>query len=74
MSTDATADDDLILGLTAIRETAICRPERMASLLSEAGLELWQAPEGFWAIRLRRPPKPVPTTRPESRTQRSKAR
>lgn len=23
------------------------------ALLDEAGLELWQAPEGFWAIRLK---------------------
>jgi hypothetical protein len=23
------------------------------ALLEQAGLELWQAPEGFWAIRLR---------------------
>jgi hypothetical protein len=31
-------------------------PVRLARLLDEAGLELWQAPEGFWAIRI----KPVP--------------
>lgn len=24
-------------------------------LLAEAGLELWQAPEGFWAVRLKAP-------------------
>jgi hypothetical protein len=27
---------------------------RILTLLDEAGLELWQAPEGFWAIRAKR--------------------
>jgi len=26
----------------------------VTELLAEAGLELWQAPEGFWAVRLKR--------------------
>jgi hypothetical protein len=47
---------------------------RTQALLDAAGLELWQAPEGFWAIRLRQPPKPMPAGQPEGRTQRSKAR
>lgn len=25
----------------------------LAAMLDEAGLELWQAPEGFWAIRVK---------------------
>jgi len=31
------------------------------TLLDQAGLELWQAPEGFWAIRAKRP---ATTTQP----------
>lgn len=27
----------------------------LEALLDEAGLELWQAPEGFWAVRLKPP-------------------
>lgn len=26
----------------------------LVEMLNEAGLELWQAPEGFWAIRTKR--------------------
>ena len=29
------------------------RPGELAANLSAAGLELWQAPEGFWAIRVK---------------------
>lgn len=41
------------------------RPE-VARLLAEAGLELWQAPEGFWAVRLK-PGAPLPATQPRRR-------
>ena len=49
--------------LTDFSRGSLLRPE-LANLLAEAGLELWQAPEGFWAIRLkptavRRPAKPT---------------
>ena len=37
---------------------------RILALLDEAGLELWQAPEGFWAIRAKRAAVPTPPTRP----------
>jgi hypothetical protein len=37
----------------------------VAALLAEAGLELWQAPEGFWAIRVR--PAPPPSAAPPRR-------
>jgi len=33
---------------------------RILALLDEVGLELWQAPEGFWAIRTKRAPKARP--------------
>jgi hypothetical protein len=34
-------------------------PLELEQALAEAGLELWQAPEGFWAIRVKRPSAPV---------------
>ena len=37
---------------------------RISALLDEVGLELWQAPEGFWAIRAKRAVVPTPPTRP----------
>jgi hypothetical protein len=37
------------------------RPE-IVRQLDEAGLELWQAPEGFWAIRAKRA-DPTPAAR-----------
>jgi hypothetical protein len=37
----------------------------VAALLAEAGLELWQAPEGFWAIRVK--PAPVRAAKPARR-------
>lgn len=43
--------------LTGFLEDPISQPE-IAALLDEAGLELWQAPEGFWAIRAK-PPAPA---------------
>ena len=38
--------------LTGFLAEPISRPELVA-LLAEAGLELWQAPEGFWTVRLK---------------------
>jgi hypothetical protein len=38
----------------------------LVTLLAQAGLELWQAPEGFWAIRL----KPVAMAKPDRRPRR----
>lgn len=35
-------------------------------LLDEAGLELWQAPEGFWAIRAKAAAKPARRRRARS--------
>ena len=34
--------------------------------LAEAGLELWHAPEGFWAVRLKQVVVPVPRPRRRS--------
>lgn len=34
----------------------------LEQMLGEAGLELWQAPEGFWAIRVK-PTTPPPAAR-----------
>jgi hypothetical protein len=42
------------------------RPELVA-LLAEVGLELWQAPEGFWAIRVKPMAAPTPAARPARR-------
>jgi hypothetical protein len=36
----------------------------VTELLAEAGLELWQAPEGFWAVRLKQIEGPSTTRRP----------
>ena len=38
--------------LTDFFRRPLPRPE-LAELLAEAGLELWQAPEGFWTVRLK---------------------
>lgn len=40
-------------------------------LLEEAGLELWQAPEGFWAIRVK--PAATPGSPPRRRRARRAA-
>lgn len=44
--------------LTGFSVAAESLPE-LTSALEEVGLELWQAPEGFWAIRVKpaSPPK-----------------
>ncbi len=39
-------------GLTGFSANAETPPE-LTSALEEVGLELWQAPEGFWAIRVK---------------------
>jgi len=49
--------------LTGFFEKPLSRPELMHQL-AEAGLELWHAPEGFWAVRL----KPAPVFRPGRRS------
>jgi hypothetical protein len=38
--------------LTGFLGQPISRPD-LVKQLAEAGLELWQAPEGFWAVRLK---------------------
>jgi hypothetical protein len=40
---------------------------RILTLLEEAGLELWQAPEGFWAIRAKRVAVPTVPARSAKR-------
>lgn len=47
--------------LTSFLREPISRPD-LEGLLSDAGLELWQDPEGFWAIRLRPPQQPTQPT------------
>ncbi len=44
--------------LTGFLGQPVSRPD-LANLLAEAGLELWQAPEGFWAVRLKQAPAPL---------------
>ena len=45
--------------LTSFSEEPGSRPE-VTALLAGAGLELWHSPEGFWAVRLKRPASPAP--------------
>jgi hypothetical protein len=41
--------------------------DRVLSLLDEVGLELWQAPQGFWAIRVKPAVMATQPTRPAKR-------
>lgn len=50
--------------LTASR-TENDSPRSIATMLDDAGLELWQAPEGFWAIRVK--PAATPAAKPPRR-------
>ena len=52
--------------LTGFFGEPLSRPD-LVHQLSEAGLELWQAPEGFWAVRLKLATAPVPAVRPRRR-------
>jgi hypothetical protein len=54
--------------LTGFLEEPNSRPE-LKHQLAEAGLELWQAPEGFWAVRLK-PTTTLPVVRMRGRTMR----
>jgi hypothetical protein len=45
---------------------SVISPHDLARLLDQAGLELWQAPEGFWAIRVKAA-APAPETAPRRR-------
>ncbi len=54
--------------LTGFLEEPLSRSELM-HLLAEAGLELWQAPEGFWTVRLKQAAMP---TRPVRRLRRAR--
>jgi hypothetical protein len=53
--------------LTGFLGEPISRPD-LVDLLAEAGLELWQAPEGFWAVRLKRATVPAPVLRLRQRS------
>jgi hypothetical protein len=53
-------------GLTGFLAEPSSRPE-IVRQLDEAGLELWQAPEGFWAIRVKPTAAPTPPARPARR-------
>lgn len=52
--------------LTGFFGEPLSRPELVA-LLAEVGLELWQAPEGFWAVRAKPAVPPTPPARPARR-------
>ena len=39
----------------------------VVDMLDDAGLELWQSPEGFWAIRVKRVAVPTAPARPAKR-------
>jgi hypothetical protein len=51
--------------LTGFLGEPISRPD-LVTLLAEVGLELWQAPEGFWTVRLK-PAAAVVTLRRSAR-------
>lgn len=56
-------------GLTGFsEEQPATRGSDIRTLLAEAGLELWQAPEGFWAIRA----KPAATSPKPQRRRRAR--
>lgn len=55
--------------LTGIPSKSSSLPD-LARMLAEAGLELWQAPEGFWAVRLKPAAMPLPVVRMRGRTMR----
>jgi hypothetical protein len=57
--------------LTGFLGESFSRPELMRQL-AEAGLELWQAPEGFWAVRLKPVTVPPRVARPRRRLARSR--
>jgi hypothetical protein len=48
--------------LTGFLAEPVSRPE-LVLLLAEAGLELWQAPEGFWTVRLKQAAQAAPVVR-----------
>jgi hypothetical protein len=52
--------------LTGFLGQPISRPD-LVNLLAETGLELWQAPEGFWAIRLKQAAVAQPEVRQRHR-------
>jgi hypothetical protein len=52
--------------LTGILTAPLSRP-KLIHQLTQAGLELWQAPEGFWAVRLKQVVAPVLPFRPRRR-------
>jgi hypothetical protein len=48
--------------LTGLSPKSASLPD-LARTLAEAGLELWQAPEGFWAVRLKQAAVAAPVMR-----------
>jgi hypothetical protein len=52
--------------LTGFLGEPISRPD-LVNLLAEAGLELWQAPEGFWAVKLKSATVQPPVARQQHR-------
>jgi hypothetical protein len=57
---------DAKTALTGFLGEPIPRPD-LVNLLAQAGLELWQAPEGFWSIRVKRAALPAPVLRLQRR-------
>ena len=56
--------------LTGLSSKSFPLPD-LARTLAEAGLELWQAPEGFWAVRLKQAAVLVPA-KPAQRLRRAR--
>jgi hypothetical protein len=57
--------------LTGFSGESHFRP-KLTNLLAAAGLELWQAPEGFWAVRLKPAPAAPPVVRPQRKLRRTR--
>ncbi len=57
--------------LTGFLAEPVSRPE-LVELLAQAGLELWQAPEGFWTVRLKQGTVPAPVVLRSRRARRTK--
>jgi hypothetical protein len=57
--------------LTGSDGEGAARRSEIEAVLAEAGLELWQAPEGFWAIRVRRASVAVSSRSRRRRTSRA---
>jgi len=57
--------------LTGFLGEPVSRPD-LVNMLGEVGLELWQAPEGFWTVRLKQAAAVAPVARLQRPARRTK--